>query len=365
MLGPMRTGAAAAALLATTLVFEVMRAAPDARTGAPPPLQQTVAEEAARAAKTIGPDTADNNCATCHQQEVDAWQNTSHYSDFTDRHRSPRALAILSAMGQRTMKREPTCRQCHYTSIMKDGDVTPQWGVSCESCHGAAAGYSVVHNRARGDATANVLKWGTSKEESPDARQARLAAAAAKGMIHSQMIYEIAVNCYSCHIVSNEELVNKGGHKTGSDFDLVAWSQGEVRHNYVSSPGAPSAPTNRPATPNELRRLYVTGAMVDYEFSLRMLAAAKQIDGPYYHGMIDRTNAARKKVDALLAAAKIPELSTVVATLPAVTRDAAGALKAADCLREATCLFLSKHDGSDLAGLDPLIPTMYKGRAPR
>jgi hypothetical protein len=361
----MRAGVAAVALLASALVFAVVRAAPDPWVGAPPAPQQTAADEAARAAKTIGPDTADNNCATCHAQEVEAWQNTSHYTDFTDRHRSPRALAILKAMGQRTMKREPTCRQCHYTSVTKDGAVSPQWGVSCESCHGPGADWAGLHNRVRGDANANVLPMGTGKDEAPAARQARLGAAAARGMIHSQMIYEIAVNCFSCHIVSNEELVNKGGHKTGSDFDLVAWSQGAVRHNYVSSPGAPSAPTNRAATAKELRRLYVTGAMVDYEFSLRNLAAATVQDGPFYQGMVDRTITARKKVNAMLAAVKIPELASAVAALPLETKDAPSALRAADCLRDAICLYLAKHDGSDLAALDPLIPTSYKGRASR
>lgn len=336
---------------------------PNPPLGLPAASHWTPEREAARAAVIVGPDTGDNNCAGCHAREVEAWRNTVHYTDFTDRHRSPRALEILNAMGQRSMKRESTCRQCHYTSIVKDGDVSPQWGVSCESCHGPGAAWVSIHNKAGGVAGAKVLTMGTGKDETPAARQQRLAAAAAKGMIHSEMLYAIAANCYSCHIVSNEELVNKGSHKTASDFDLVAWSQGEVRHNFVSSPGSPSAPTNRAATPQELRRLYVTGAMVDYEYSLRTLASATDTGGAFYRGMIDRSNAARKKVDAMLAVASILELSSVVSTLPAVMSDATDAVKDADCLREATRLFLQKHDGSDLAALDQMIPTMYKGHA--
>jgi len=260
------------------------------------------------------------------------------------------------------MKREPTCRPCHYTSVLKDGDVTPQWGISCESCHGPASDWVNLHNHVKGDPAGGIVPYGTGKNETPQARTARLDAAAAKGMIHSRMLYEIAANCFGCHIVTNEDLVNRGGHLPGSDFDLVAWSQGQVRHNYVSSPGAPDAPANRTATPAELRRMYVTGAMADYELSYRALADAKKKDETYYGAMLDRVNAARRKVDALLAAAPIPEIASAMKMVPAVTADAAGAIKAADCLQEATKQFLDAHDGSDLASLDPLIPTVYKGR---
>ena len=324
--------------------------------------RQSDAAETARAAKIVGPDSGLNDCASCHALEVEAWQNTAHYSDFAERHRSPGAAAVLGALGLRTMKRGATCRRCHYTSTIQDGQVTPKWGVSCESCHGPAADWVGVHSHARGDVNANVLPIGAGKTEAPDARRARLAAAAAKGFIHSQMLYEIAVTCLGCHIVADEDLVNRGGHVPGSAFDLVAWSQGQVRHNYVSSPGAPSAPTNRAATPKELRRLYVTGAMVDYELSLRAFAGATAQGESFYSAMTDRFAAARKKVDVILATVPIAELTAVVATLPAIPSDGASAARAADRLRAATRAFLAKHDGADLAKLDPLIPTVYKGR---
>ena len=317
--------------------------------------------EAAKAAKTIGPEQTENNCATCHAMEDEAWQQTRHFATFNDRHRSPRAQEILKALGLRSMKRVTTCRQCHYTSIMVGDEVTPQWGVSCESCHGPGKDWNGIHNRPGGNAAAPALKWGAGKTEPPAQRQARLSAAAAKGMINSSMIYDIATNCFGCHTVPNEELVNKGGHHAGSDFDLVAWSQGEVRHNFVSSAGAPDKPTNRPASANQRRRLYVVGAMVDLEVSLRNLGAVKQKGGDFHKAMVERVNKGRAKLQAMLKAVAIPEIAAAVGAVPAATLETAVPASVADGLRAAGRQFAEKNDGSALGALDALMPKEVKG----
>ena len=117
------------------------------------------------------------------------------------------------------------------------------------------------------------MAWGEGKSESPADREKRLSAAAAKGMIHSEMTYDIAKNCFGCHTVPNEKLVNVGQHKAGSDFDLVSWAGGEVRHNYASSPGAPDSPTNREFSAEERRLLYV--AMTRARESLSLMRPLK------------------------------------------------------------------------------------------
>ena len=62
-----------------------------------------------------------------------------------------------------------------------------------------------------------------------------------------------------------------GGHLAGSqDFELVAWSQGMVRHNFVRTGGT----ANGAPSPAELRVMYVVGVMADLEYSLRAVAAA-------------------------------------------------------------------------------------------
>ena len=269
-------------------------------------------------------------------------------------------------MEMKSMKREGDCRQCHYTSILKDGEVTPTWGVSCESCHGPAADWVNTHNKVGGDPNGQALKWGEGRKETTVQHEARIRSAKAKGMINSEMIYEIATNCYGCHTVPNEMLVNKGTHKAGSDFDLVAWSQGEVRHNFVDSAGAPDKPTNRQATPEQKRRLYVVGTMVDLQFSLRNLANAKVAGGAFQIAMTDRVNKTREKAMKILAAADLPALAAVVKMIP--DKVAAGTAippDLADKLAAATQEFTAKYDGTTLVKLDAQIPgpAQYKGVA--
>ena len=55
-------------------------------------------------------------------------------------------------------------------------------------------------------------------------------------------VYLLAQSCYRCHTVPDERLVNVGGHHAGSlDFELVSWSQGTVRHNFVRTDGKVNA----------------------------------------------------------------------------------------------------------------------------
>ncbi|HET6249101.1 MAG TPA: multiheme c-type cytochrome [Tepidisphaeraceae bacterium] len=348
-------------LLATVgLLFTVGRTPAPALAGG----LRSEADQLAEAAKIVGPDgNNDNACSKCHIVENNAWQNTHHYSTFKERHQSPEAKAILEKMKFRSMKRQGECLQCHYTSVVDSGKLVPTWGVSCESCHGPAADWVTIHNKPGGNPAAKALAWGTGKNEPPAQKEARLKAAEAKGMISSQMIYEIATNCFSCHTVPDETLVNKGGHKAGSDFDLVAWSQGEVRHNFADSPGAPNHPTNRPATAAQLRRLYVVGAAVDLQFTLKNLAIVKEKGGVFDKAMVERANRIRAKVAAILAAAPIPELADALKAVPAKI-DATTVLPAGlpETLAAATKKFAATNDGSKLAAIDPLIPKVYMGK---
>ncbi|MGH7818301.1 MAG: multiheme c-type cytochrome [Candidatus Binatia bacterium] len=316
----------------------------------------------AEAALIIGPEGTDQACVNCHARETEAWKETTHYATFKLRHRSKEAAEVQKNLGIKSMKREGVCLECHYTSVLVRDRVTPQWGVSCESCHAPGSKWNDIHNKVGGDPKARTLKWGEGKKESEAERAKRIQAAATKGMIHSRDIYGIATNCVGCHTVPNETLVNKGQHKAGSDFDLVAWSQGEVRHNFLSSPGAPDNPTNRPAGAEEKRLLYVIGAMVDLETSLRNLGGVKEKGGAFHKAMVERVNRARKKVDAILKASDIPVLSAAVKALPASVDDSSAVTAdAAKKLGEATKKFAEKPSG-DLAALDKLMPSEVKGK---
>jgi hypothetical protein len=324
--------------------------------------QRTMAE----AAKIVGPEETEDNCATCHYLEAEAWQATRHNATFTDRHSSPRALEILKAMGERTMKRSGACLSCHYTSVAEGDSMTPKWGVSCESCHSPAKDWVSFHNRPGGDPSASAMKYAAGKDEPADSRLKRLGSMAEKGGITSIMIYDIAANCYECHTVPDENLVNKGGHRAGSDFELVSWSQGEIRHNFVSSAGAPAKPTNRPATAEQRRRLFVVGALVDLETSLRNLGNVKEKGGAYHKAMVDRANRMRTKVDEILKATPLAEVSTALAALPSpVTADTSVPVAALDGFRNAGRMFAEKNDGTGLGALDGMIPKDAKGAVHR
>ena len=99
-----------------------------------------------------------------------------------------------------------------------------------------------------------------------------------------QGLYTIAENCFQCHTVPNQELVNTGLHPAGSAFDLVSWSQGEVRHNYQYS----SDQKNRPATQERLRVMYVVGLLTDLDpaFYLFLVCLAAVLASLGYAGRI-------------------------------------------------------------------------------
>jgi hypothetical protein len=319
-------------------------------------------EEKAVASMIVGPTKNDDNCSSCHALETEAWENTRHFATFKDRHRSEEAKEILANMGENSMKRAADCRQCHYTSQLKNGKLRASFGVTCESCHGAARQWLAIHSKSAGDLSASDLKWGTGKAQDPADRMKRLDSAQAKGMINSEMIYEIASNCFGCHTVPNENIVNTGGHKAGSDFDLIEWSQGAILHNFSSSAGAPDAPTNRPSSPEQKRRLYVTGLMVDLETTLLNISRVTESGGTYHKAMVDRSNKVRMKVDAVLSAVAIAELSPAIDALPGKV-DVSTSISAdvPASLGVATRAFLAAHDGSGLAALDGLMSSQYKG----
>lgn len=325
-------------------------------------------DEEEYAEKIVGPMETDNNCASCHVLEHEAWQQTRHFATFQDVHSKPAAKEILDKMGERSMKRSETCRQCHYTPQMQRGRLKPAWGVTCESCHGPAKEWVLQHNHPAFDAGTPAGKWGEmKKQETPEQRAARIAPAVEAGLIHSTMTYDIAANCFGCHTVPNEELVNKGGHPAGSKgFDLVAWSQGEVRHNFASSPGAPGSPSNAPAPPEHRRKLFVLGALVDLEMSLRNLAAVEESGGTFHVAMLERATQARAQLVDITATVDLPDIKAALENVPA-DLNAQTEIDAAwsDALGKAGKAFAGSSDGSALGALDAKLPTEYKGTAHR
>lgn len=306
---------------------------------------------AADPTKTVGP----NACAECHKQEVEAWKGTHHFKTFREMPRRPEAKAIADRMGLRRIKSESLCLTCHFTLQQKAARTEPIVGISCESCHGAAQDWIKVHSGFSGK---------TAQTETKAEEAARWKLAESKGMIRPRLLYQLAKNCFSCHVVPQEGLVNKGGHKAGSSFELVSWSQGEIRHNTWYSQGK----DNVVASASRKRMLYVVGLGVELETGLRAIGKATARK-TYAFAMAKRVDRARKQLDAAAKAApNVPEIAKMVEfAYSAGLRLNNGRLLAvaADGVSKQLQSITQKYDGSTMAGLDSLIPgpDKYKGRA--
>ncbi|MBL8884771.1 MAG: cytochrome c family protein [Hyphomicrobium sp.] len=301
--------------------------------------------------KTVGP----NACAECHKQEAEAWKSTHHFKTFREMPRNTKAKEIADRMGVRRIKLESLCLNCHFTVQQKSDKAEPIAGISCESCHSAGQDWIKVHSGFSGK---------TAQTESKPEKETRWKLADSKGMIRPSTLYRLAKNCYGCHVVPQEDLVNKGGHNAGSAFELVSWSQGEVRHNTWHSKGK----DNVLASAARKRMLYLVGLGVELETALRAVGKAT-VRKAYAFLMAQRADRARKQLDAAAKAApNIPEIAKMVefshsAGLKLNNERALTA--AADGVSKQLSDINDKYDGSTMAGLDGLIPgsDKFKGTA--
>jgi hypothetical protein len=297
-------------------------------------------------AKIVGP----NACAECHKQETEAWKNSHHFKTFRELPRRKEANDIAEKMGVQRIRSESMCLTCHYTVQLKENSKQPVAGISCESCHSGGEDWIKIHSQFSGK---------TEKTETKAEADARWKLAESKGMIRPSALYQLAKNCYGCHVVPQEDLVNKGGHPAGSAFELVSWSQGEVRHNTWHSKGKQNVPANAARK----RMLYLVGAGVELETGLRAVgrASARKI---YAFEMAKRVDRARKQLAAAAKAVpNVPEIAKMVEysySAGLKLNNERSLTAAADGVSKLLASITEKYDGSSMAGLDNLIPAPDK-----
>jgi hypothetical protein len=303
-------------------------------------------------AKTLGP----NACAECHKQEAEAWQGSHHFKTFREMPRRKEANVIGEKLGIQRIRSSALCLGCHYTLQDKDSSKNqPIAGISCESCHSAGQDYIKVHSQFSGK---------TEKTETKEEAAARWKLADSKGMIRPSSFYQLAKNCYGCHVVPQEELVNKGGHPAGSPFELVSWSQGEVRHNTWHSKGK----DNVQASATRKRMLYLVGLGVELETGLRAVGNAKA-RRLYAFEMAKRVDRARKQLATVAKAVPdVPEVAKMVEwgySAGLKLNNERFLTAAADGVSRLLVSISEKYDGSTMAALDSLIPgpDKFKGAA--
>jgi hypothetical protein len=303
----------------------------------------------------VGPD----ECKKCHVKEEETWQLTHHHSTFIDLPRNDKAREIARKLGIRRIKQDSTCISCHYTVKEVGGEMEAISGISCESCHGAGEKWLDVH--------ATYAEGVDRETETESQREQRLEAAIALDMLPPDDLYAVAENCFQCHTAPNQELVDVGGHPAGSRFELVSWSQGEVRHNFNRVDNA----HNAISSPERLRVLYVLGKALELEYALRGLSKATEAK-LYGRAMAQRTVLAWRALKEIQAAQPIDEVASMIAIfdepqkeLGAMFGNEQALLAKADEVQKHAKAFANNYDGSDLGGVDALIPdeSEWKGEA--
>ncbi len=286
-------------------------------------------------------------CGECHKLEYDVWRETPHATGFDLLHRSEQAQSILQRMEFRLSKRESLCLRCHYTATIRNGQARAIAGVSCESCHGAARDWVEVHNDYGGAA---------HDTEADAHRQQRIARSTENGMLRpSDNLYAVAANCFECHTVPNEKLINTGGHPSGSPFDLLEWSD-KIRHNFLPAQWS-NDETNRARRPARKRLMFVIGRALNYEYSLRAAAEATET-GVFAKAMERKVKVARRDLEKVYRLAPLPDLQAILmrgSDLKIVPNNRAALLAAADAISAHTQRFADGADDAQLAALDPLI----------
>jgi hypothetical protein len=304
------------------------------------------------AAKVVGPD----ECGECHKNEVSVWRETRHQKTFYDLPRKQEAQDIAERMGVRRLRQDAVCSDCHFTLKAEAGGHEAIAGISCETCHSPARDWLDVHSDYGGK---DVEK----ADETPEHRRNRIARMDAEGMMRPNDIYALAANCYQCHLVLNEELVNKGEHKAGSDFELVSWSQGENRHNFNRSADGRE---NVESSIERRRLMFVAGMALDLEYSLRAVARATE------RATFAVENAQRaalnirklQAVNEILNNAELAEMLRIAGGVELRLNNGPALNEAADVVGVQTRRFLDTHDGSAFAVLDQYVPGVdrYKGQ---
>jgi hypothetical protein len=266
---------------------------------------------AAQSADNVGP----KECKDCHGAEYKVWEGTPHAKSYKDIHKRDTAKAVTKALGERSMKRSETCGQCHYTQAPKKagGKVGNNFGPSCESCHGPGSEYINIHNV--------YGPKGTKKaDESAAHKSERYAKAQEAGMrwpryrtdmpdMPASVNYEVAQNCFNCHGMARESLdgdtagkMLDAGHPLNPNFELVEYSQGQVRHRFYDS-----QTENKEMSKAELSRWFVTGQAASL---VQANKAMKKTD----HGKYVAAQKARAdKAVAALNATGLAEAKAVVA----------------------------------------------------
>ena len=173
-------------------------------------------------------DTLDaTTCQKCHGDQNAWWFDDAHYASvdpFFERAAKNVQIARLYGLSPSKMTRgDALCMDCHGTVVTGREKREVADGVSCQSCHGAAADFLEPHQE--GDKALGASRPGYVK-------------ALQLGMTELKDDAIRAAACAGCHYVTDPRLISSG-HPSGTDFDYAS-GMAEIRH-WQSSSGAAGA----------------------------------------------------------------------------------------------------------------------------
>ena len=335
----------------------------------------TLAEEDNHERKVLG----HQQCMDCHELPVEAWYQSGHRQrslEIVDSNLRALRFAERLGLNSKTLANDSRCVDCHGTQQSLDhGHASILGGVSCESCHGAAGpnsdddGWFMYHSGEASLPEDSGIDLATYLEST--------------GMARTDDLYLLAIRCYSCHSVSNEEVV-QAGHVAGThEFELSSWFSGEVRHNFapytvvVEDDEFNATASNLWASNHEVdepkarqRLMFVVGVLAEMDVNLRNRANATKA-GSYATAAASRVSAAHmrlrqiaERLDDERLSALVQEIATVRSLLfqPPQASQRPLLLQKAEKVSQTARKFLAKNSGENLSSLDSMISDESKGK---
>ncbi len=276
-------------------------------------------------------------CQSCHQAVFEHEKSSRHWLSFKEFAKGA-GEAVASKMGVTKPTEQGTrCVDCHGNTYTNDKGKLKVEPISCEACHGNAADYLTVHN-----ATYDAAKNG------PDAAAflaKRRAASIAQGMTAQWRLNGGYRNCFNCHVGTDEPIVNTGGHPVMSDFELLAFSQGTVRHWHGADMTADK--------PGRLGAIHLAGQAMMLERALQAVGTSKAA-GEFRTKYFAMAKAAQVRLAALAALLpdhpEVTALNTAAAPLAAMAEaDPAACAVLATTLAPLVVTLNDKLDDTPLA----------------
>lgn len=199
-------------------------------------------------------------CQSCHQAVYEHEKASRHWLSFKEFAKGA-GEAVATKMGVTKPTEQGTrCVDCHGNTFTNDKGKLKVEPISCEACHGNAGDYLATHN-----ATYDAAKDGAD----PAAFLAkRRAESVAKGMTAQWRLNGGYRNCFNCHVGTDEPIVNTGGHPVMNDFELLAFSQGTVRHWHGADLTADK--------PGRLGAIHLAGQALMLERALQAVGTSKE-----------------------------------------------------------------------------------------